>query len=250
MPKENNINKVDVAGLHVGAFDSTRRIVEYIYDNYISRTMSQVGSNAIAVNPEKVISSMEDKDVKRRLKKATILYPDGIGVVKVMERKCKQPVSRIPGCELWEALMVEAGKQHASVFLLGARNEVVKAAALKLSTLYNVNVVGALDGYFEDRDLVIEEIKNSKPAIVAVAMGSPAQEAFIEECLSRGLKSFFMGVGGTFDVFTGKAKRAPQFYLNMNIEWLHRLLTNPSRLRLWRQTKLIKFFYLYLRNKL
>ncbi|EBS5740003.1 lipopolysaccharide N-acetylmannosaminouronosyltransferase, partial [Salmonella enterica subsp. enterica serovar Eastbourne] len=100
----------------------------------------------------------------------------------------------------------------------------------------------------EQRDALFERIRDSGAKIVTVAMGSPKQEIFMRDCRKIHPDALYMGVGGTYDVFTGHVKRAPKVWQNMGLEWLYRLLSQPTRFR--RQLKLLKFLGYYYGNKL
>lgn len=205
---------------------------------------------AIAINPEKVICAQSDMTVRDALLSATLRFADGIGVVWALRSKGAKQAVRIPGCELWEALMKEAGRLKQPVFLVGARAEVLNQVRKKLADQFDVSVVGMQDGYYsvsQQNDL-IHRIKESGATLVTVAMGSPRQELFIECCRQAYPNAFYMGVGGTYDVFTGNVKRAPEWACKMNIEWLYRLVSNPSRLG--RQVVLLKYLMLLVFRKL
>jgi UDP-N-acetyl-D-mannosaminouronate:lipid I N-acetyl-D-mannosaminouronosyltransferase len=238
-----NIDVAEVSGLAVKLYPSMNSAVEDIMQNYIGKACS-----AVAINPEKVILSRENTEVKRVLENNEIRYADGIGVVKFLSYKTKNKVSRVPGCELWEQLMKEAGIRNIPVYLIGGKNETISHTVKKLKEIYSTPIVGYNDGYFSSEELLINDILNSKATIVTVALGSPKQEIFISKCREAGVKAFFMGVGGTYDVFTGNVKRAPKVFCNIGLEWFYRLISQPSRVV--RQGNLIKFFWLALTNKL
>ena len=84
--------------------------------------------------------------------------------------------------------------------------------------------------------------------VVIVALGSPKQEQFIQRCKEQHPEAFYMGVGGSFDVYVGNVKRAPNFWIKLNLEWFYRLISEPKRI--FRQYKLLKFLYLFLFNKI
>lgn len=207
-----------------------------------------IAGSAIAINPEKVIRSLQEAAIREAIMSASIRYADGIGVVKTLARKSGQDVSRIPGCELWEALMEKSGQFKLPVFLVGASEDVIRDAEHQLIKQYSVNICGCQNGYFDNEDEVIEKIVKSQPKIVSVALGSPRQELFIQKCRQLCPKTFFMGVGGTYDVYTNKVKRAPLFYRKLNLEWFYRLMSQPKRL--FRQTNLIKYLYLEVTRQL
>jgi len=204
--------------------------------------------NAIAINPEKIMAAFYEPELKLILQRSSINYADGIGVVKLLQKRNKTNLVRIPGCELWEVLMQRAGKNCIPVFLVGATEDVLEQTASKLSNEMMICIVGKQHGYFNDEKKVIENIINSKAKIVSVAMGSPKQEWFIEKCKSLHPECFYMGVGGTYNVYTGAVTRAPKFFRKLNIEWLYRFLLEPKRI--FRNTSLIKYIYLSLINKI
>lgn len=233
--------KID--GLNVLAFDSIEAGAEYIILNCMDSATS-----AIALNPEKVMKARESRQTRELLERADILYPDGIGIVKVLESKLNKSLARIPGCDLWEELMRDAAAHDIPVYLLGARDEILSATVTKLKTEYSTPIVGYHEGYYSSEDEIINEIRESRAKIISVALGSPKQEQFIFKCIDSGINAFFMGVGGTYDVYSGYVKRAPLIFRNMNLEWLYRLVTQPSRF--FRQLKLLKYIWLYTTKQL
>ncbi len=219
--------------------------------NHIISDNGQVTSgSAIAINPEKIVKSFNDPVVKDAIMSASIRYADGIGVVKTLARKTKQKVSRIPGCELWEAIMKKSGEHDISVYLIGATQKTIEDTKEKLKKEYNVNIIGIQNGYFDkfEEIILIDNIKNIQPQVVTVALGSPRQELFIKQCQAVSPKTFFMGVGGTYDVYTQKANRAPKIFRQLNLEWFYRLVSQPKRL--FRQTNLLKYLCLELTRRL
>lgn len=238
------MNSVNVGGIDVLAYKS----IDELIDTSILVPEGVKPGVAVAINPEKVMAANIDQQVMSTLQQATLRYPDGIGVSYVMSKRLKQPVARIPGCELWERLMLRSAENNVPVFLLGAKESVVLEARNKLLA-QGVNVVGYRNGYFSasEEQQVIEEIASSGAKLVSVALGSPRQELFIFECQKSCPYTFFVGVGGTYDVFTENVKRAPAAFRAVNLEWLYRLLSQPTRIL--RQSNLIKYFYYYLTKK-
>lgn len=234
---------VNVGGVDVMAFRDMQQLVEFI----VHEDGSVFAGSAIAINPEKVMKAQEDPAIRDMLNEAEIRYADGMGVVKAMQKKLGQPVQRVPGCETWEAIMYRAAAKQVPVFLVGAKPEVLAQTKSKLEAA-GVKVVGAQDGYFKDEDALIGQIQASGARIVTVAMGSPRQEKFIQKAKPLLPNTYFMGVGGTYDVFTGHVKRAPEIWCKLNLEWAYRLIDQPSRIK--RQWSLVEYLWLYLRGKL
>jgi UDP-N-acetyl-D-mannosaminouronate:lipid I N-acetyl-D-mannosaminouronosyltransferase len=238
-------NEVTVGDISVSSFKS----IEHLINSAILDGNSIKPGIGIAINPEKIMTAKNDISVKAILDKATLKYPDGIGVTYVMSKKLGEKVARIPGCELWENLMISSIPHKIPVFILGATGQVIHQTRDKLVAL-GVNVVGFHDGYFDKNNPedIINEIKNSGAKIISVGLGSPSQELFIFDCVKDVPNAFYMGVGGTYDVYTGSVKRAPWFFRKIHCEWLFRLLSNPTRMK--RQFNLVKYIQLYLTGKL
>lgn len=238
-------SKVNIGGVEVSSFDSIDSLIEQaiILDSGINPGV------AIAINPEKVIAARQNSSVMQIINQATLKYPDGAGVAYVMSKKLGRKVPRIPGCELWECLMRRSAETNVPVYLVGAGEEVISLTKDKLVSL-GVNIVGYQNGFFDHANpkSVIDKIANSGAKIVSVALGSPKQELFIFECQKLMPDTFFMGVGGTYDVFTNNVKRAPKIFRTLNLEWLYRLLSQPSRL--FRQGRLVEYISLYCTNRL
>ena len=196
----------------------------------------------VAINAEKMLTAEDNPEVRALIDAAEFKYADGISVVRSVRKKFPQAqVSRVAGADLWEALMARAGREGTPVFLIGGKPEVLAQTEAKLRAQWHVNIVGSQDGYFtpEQRHAVFERIHACGAQIVTVAMGSPKQEIFMRDCRSVHPDALYMGVGGTYDVFTGHVKRAPKIWQRMGLEWLYRLLSQPSRIT--RQLRLLRY---------
>ena len=122
----------------------------------------------------------------------------------------------------------ELGK---SIYLFGAKQEVIDDLVKIINVDYpNINVVGAKNGYEKDKDKIFEDILKKEPDIILVALGIPAQEKLIYKHLEEFDKGIFVGVGGSLDVLSGTKKRAPEFFIKHNIEWLYRICKEPKRI--------------------
>ena len=196
----------------------------------------------VAINAEKMLTAEDNPEVRDLINAAEFKYADGISVVRSVRKKFPQAqVSRVAGADLWEALMARAGQEGTPVFLVGGKPEVLAQTEAKLRAQWRVDIVGSQDGYFtpEQRQALFERIHASGAQIVTVAMGSPKQEIFMRDCRKIHPEALYMGVGGTYDVFTGHVKRAPKLWQNLGLEWLYRLLSQPSRIT--RQLRLLRY---------
>lgn len=197
----------------------------------------------VAVNPEKIIRAQNDPALMQFLREASLLIPDGIGVVIAARLFGLGNIERVPGSELMPEICEIAERTGHPIFLLGAAPDVNASVASVLSTRYpRLKIAGRHDGYFSNSeiDTILQMINNSGARVLFLALGSPKQEFWMQECLSRlpGIR-VCQGVGGTFDVIAGRVKRAPPLFLKLHLEWLYRLLSQPKRLL--RQTALPRF---------
>ncbi|WP_241199885.1 lipopolysaccharide N-acetylmannosaminouronosyltransferase [Erwinia billingiae] len=205
----------------------------------------------VAINAEKVLTAESQPAIRQLIDEAEFKYADGISIVRSVRKKYPQAeVSRIAGADLWEGLMERAGREGTPVFLIGGKPQVLAQTEDKLRRQWNVNIVGSQDGYFApaDREALFARIAASGAKIVTVAMGSPRQEILMRDCKAVWPEALYMGVGGTYDVFTGHVKRAPKIWQKMGLEWLYRLIMQPSRLR--RQLRLLKYLNYHWRGDL
>ena len=205
----------------------------------------------VAINAEKMLTLEDNAEVRALINDAEFKYADGISVVRSVRKKYPNAdVSRVAGADLWEALMARAGAEGTPVFLIGGKPEVMAETAQKLRQQWNVNLVGTQDGYFtaEQRPALFARIRDSGAKIVTVAMGSPKQEILMRDCRQVYPGALYMGVGGTYDVFTGQVKRAPKVWQNLGLEWLYRLLSQPSRIT--RQLRLLRYLRWHYTNNL
>lgn len=191
----------------------------------------------VALNAEKLL--------KKDNRLATIInenigYPDGIGAVLALRRKGFK-ATKIAGAEFWLDI-INKYKDSRSFYLIGASKEVIAQTVSKLvRENEGINVVGFRDGFLNEHDKqdLIMDLTIKRPDIVFVAQGSPRQEFLMEE-LQKHHKAIYMGLGGSFDVYTGTKKRAPGTYQKLGLEWFYRLLNEPTRIS--RQASLFKFF--------
>ncbi|CAH0534280.1 UDP-N-acetyl-D-mannosaminuronic acid transferase [Vibrio stylophorae] len=235
-------DKVKLADIEVSCFSSMEEVIDEIMEQHL-----EDASIAVAINPEKILKSLDCEMTRKAIDLANIRYLDGYGALKLASFKIRKKLSRIPGCELWEALMMASVDRKIPVFVLGAKTETLTKTVNKLIES-GVNVAGSHDGYFDDEDSLIEQIKISQAKILTVALGSPKQELFMAKCKARGVTSFMMGVGGTYDVYTGRVRRAPKIWCRANLEWLYRLLQQPTRFM--RQLRLLNFIRLAVLKKI
>ena len=192
----------------------------------------------VAINAEKILHATdESRDIINR----NLGYPDGIGAIWALKKKGIKEVVKIPGCELWLNIIKKHYKAK-SFYLVGGKQAVIENTVIKLKAQFEgIHICNFRNGYIktETEELaLIEDIKKHKPDIVYVAMGSPKQEKLMER-IQKSHDAVYQGLGGSFDVYIGAVKRAPEWWVKNNMEWTYRLLSQPSRIK--RQIHLVRF---------
>ena len=202
----------------------------------------------VAINAEKILHAAEQtKGIINR----NIGYCDGVGAVMAVRKHRVKNAVKLSGCELWLKIIEKLYPMGKTFYLVGSKPEVIKKTVEGLKSQFpGINIIGYRDGYLkdeEDRDALIEDIANKKPDVVFVTMGSPKQELLMEEMWQHH-PAIYQGLGGSFDVYTGNAERAPKWWLDHNLEFTYRLVKQPSRIK--RQIFLIKFLALLANGKI
>jgi N-acetylglucosaminyldiphosphoundecaprenol N-acetyl-beta-D-mannosaminyltransferase len=191
--------------------------------------------HVVTLNPEMLMAGDADPDFGEILKTADVVLPDGAGIVWALRRK-GYAVKRIPGIEFAENLLEDAARTGQPVALIGASPEVNQAAqSALLNRFTGLKIAYAHHGFFEsetEHALVARQCANTQPRYVFVALGVPRQEQWIRQYRSWFQQpTVFVGVGGSFDIWSGLKKRAPAVFRQLHLEWLYRISSEPWRIR-------------------
>lgn len=208
-------------------------------------------AHIITLNAEIAYQAYSDTDLQDLINRAQIVTPDGIGIVWGARQLGVNVPERVTGIDLMEQLCQRAARQGWNIYLLGAAPGVAQAAALKLQQKYpGLIIAGIQHGYFDDAqtEQVVADIARSKPDILFIGLGAPRQEWWIDQHKERLKVPVLIGVGGSLDVISGQKQRAPQWMINYNLEWLYRLMAEPSRYK--RQLVLPRFAWLITKTRL
>jgi len=178
------------------------------------------------VNPEFLVEAEKNINFRKLLNKTQLNICDGMGIKILSKLLYKKNITRITGVEVAEIICCLAAKEEQSVFFLGGIDVAEHAAQIMKKKYPGLKIAGTLNGNIE----TFEEVKKAHPDIILVAFGSPKQEFWIEENAHK-ISSLRLGVGvgGTFDFWTGKAKRAPKWMQIIGLEWLYRLIKEPFK---------------------
>ncbi|PKM42109.1 MAG: glycosyltransferase [Firmicutes bacterium HGW-Firmicutes-8] len=202
----------------------------------------------VTANPEIIMLAREDASFRACLDEAQTVVADGIGII-IASRLLGTPLKqRVAGIDLVTALFEQAAKKKYRFYFVGAKPGVAERAAANIKDSYpGIEIVGIQHGYFQEDAAIIEDIAQKKPDILLVALGMGKQEKWIKKRIQKIGVPVSIGVGGSFDVFAGEARRAPVWMQKAGLEWLYRLLKQPSRIG--RMMKLPVFLLAVLASK-
>ncbi|MCD5407253.1 MAG: WecB/TagA/CpsF family glycosyltransferase [Desulfotomaculum sp.] len=236
--------RVELLGAYIDALnmdETVERVAGFVQSGRLHRV--------ITLNPEYLYQAQSRQKLLALTNSADLVTPDGTGIVW----GCKmagQPVDeRVTGIDLMLYLCARGNYLGWRVFLLGAAPGVAQQAAEKLKQQYpGLVIAGTHHGYFtgNESERIVEEIRKSNSQLLFVALGAPKQEQWIAQHQSRTGVPVAVGVGGSFDVISGRAQRAPEWVQRLKVEWLYRLAKDPARWK--RQLVLPKFAWLVLKR--
>lgn len=188
----------------------------------------------VVLNAGKVVLMHDDEDVRRIVAECGMVNADGQSVVWAGRALGVPFPERVTGIDLMEALLGEAAVRGWAVYFLGAKPHVLQRFVDVVRLRYpDIRIAGYRDGYDVDDLAAAADIAASGARVLFVAMPSPRKEQFLSQQGQRLGPLFAMGVGGSFDVWAGEARRAPVWMQRSGLEWLYRLVQEPSRM--WRR---------------
>ena len=204
-------------------------------DSAVNFLVSAINNGAFASvytpNSEIILHAYKTPDDCDVLNRGSLVTADGIGVVyasKILKRPLPE---RVSGFDLANKLLERVAPEGKTLYLFGGKPGVAARAAEKICELYpGIKIVGISDGYFDEEKEkeIIKDINEKSPDILFVCLGFPKQECWIDAHSDISAR-VAMGIGGSLDVFAGEVKRAPLFYQKAGLEWLYRLIKQPSR---------------------
>ena len=212
---------VKIQNINIDTFSKSEAL------NWALKSHGQV----VTLNPEMIMYSRKNSNFRDILNKSELVIPDGIGV-EIGLKILGYNVKRIAGIEFSHNLIEKFNEQNLSVALLGAKQEVIELVIQNLKKEFpTLNIVYVQNGYFTNEESVKEGLIQSGAKLVLVALGSPKQEIFINSLKSKMSETLFIGVGGSFDVWSGLVERAPEIWQKLGLEWLYRTVKEPKRFK-------------------
>ena len=228
-------DRIDILGV---GFDSLTM------DEAVERGMALMaekkGAYVVTPNPEIVMLARSDAALLSAIDSAAMVLPDGVGVVKGARILGTPLKEKVPGIDFAQGLFAKMAEGGKTLFLLGAKPGVAEAAAETLKARFpGLALCGTNDGYFQDDAPVVEKINAASPDLLLVCLGAPKQELWMQANAPKLRCGLMAGLGGSLDVFAGITERAPELWQKLGLEWLYRLLKEPSRAK--RMSNLPKF---------
>ena len=218
-----NDNRIQLNGIKVHPFPSDSSLLEYVEEHK---------GILVAINAEKILHANEQ-------------------IQDIVNRNIGYCAAKTAGCELWLKIIAALYQKEKTFYLVGSKQPVIEKTISRLKEDFpGIQITGYRNGYIQtetEQEELIEDIKTKQPDVIFVAMGSPKQELLMEK-MYQAHPAIYQGLGGSFDVYTGNVKRAPEWWIKHNLEFAYRLLKQPSRIK--RQIHLIKFLILVKTGKI
>ncbi|CAK4835251.1 unnamed protein product [Aphanomyces euteiches] len=223
-----------------------QQTVESLVQAIEQRQITQV----ITANPIMIMTALEQPKYMAMMQRAELIVPDGAGLVWAASYVGKPVAEKVAGIDLMHELLALGEVRGWRIFLLGTSPDIIQVTAGKLRERYpKLQLVGVRDGYFQENEdeSVIRQIRETAPDILLVGRSADKQEPWIDRYKEQLGVPVVMGIGGSFDVLSGKLKRAPKLFIRLRLEWFYRLLQEPWRYK--RMLLLPKFVVKVIRDK-
>lgn len=218
--------KINVLGVQVDTFDMNEAS-DFLTDAVEKSEYCPV----YTPNSEIILHAYKNPEYAELINRGGLVTPDGIGVVYASKILGAPLRERVGGFDLANKLLEKCAPKGRTLYLFGGKPGVAERAKEKIEKLYHgIKVVGCADGYFDEEKEknIINDINEKSPDILFVCLGFPKQEKWADAHRDLAAR-VVMCIGGSLDVFAGEVKRAPEFFIKLGLEWLYRLLCQPSR---------------------
>jgi N-acetylglucosaminyldiphosphoundecaprenol N-acetyl-beta-D-mannosaminyltransferase len=226
-----SLNDAGVVNIQGTGFDNLTR------PQAIVKVMNMIRDGGVhhilLLDPYKVQRIKSNTDLKLISSKADMHLASGGGLVWA-SRRLKSPLKeRIPALSFIMDLVRIAEIKEFSIFLVGARPEIVEKAFANIKKSFpKIRIVGRHGGYFnQDREIsVIEAMRKSEADIIFVGLGFPKESKWIYKIKNQFTNTVFIDMGGNIDIISSEIKKAPAFFMERGLEWFYRIITKPWRI--------------------
>lgn len=222
------MERIDVLGVkfdNVNMQEAVEKCKEFVE--------SDTSNLIVTPNPEIVMVAKDNDEFKNIINNASLVIPDGIGIVKGAAILGTPLKERVAGYDLICNLLELYKDGSHTFYFWGSKPGIAEIAKKNMEEKYpNIKILGTDNGYFDEakKAEIVQRIRELKPDILLVGIGAIKQENTINELLSEKIFKIGIGCGGSIDVLSGTVKRAPKLFIKLHIEWAWRLIKQPSRL--------------------
>ena len=223
--------RLEILGIgvdRVTAAEALQRVADFIVEGRANGFTHQI----VTANAEIIYQASKDEKMAQVINHAQMVTADGSGVVWASKQLGNPLAERVTGIDLVNDICAASAKYGWKLYILGSAPGVADTAAENIRAKYpGCNIVGTHHGYFDaaQEQNILAELRELKPDVLFVALGAPKQEYWIADHIQQLGIPVAMGIGGSMDVLSGNVKRAPQWMQKLSLEWLYRLLIQPSR---------------------
>lgn len=213
-------------------------------------TKSNSSNIIISLNTLSFLKAVKDDEFKGIIRNSALIIPDGMGII-LASKILNAPIrNRITGIQLLEQACSLSQKYKYKIYLLGSKQKIIEKAYTNIRLKYPIaKIAGYRNGYFSEKEgkEIAREISSLKPHFLFVGLGQPKQEKWIFDNIDVLNIPFCAGIGGSFDVISGKLKRAPEWIQKSGLEWLYRTIQQPKKIK--DTIKLPLFLFYVLKEK-
>jgi N-acetylglucosaminyldiphosphoundecaprenol N-acetyl-beta-D-mannosaminyltransferase len=203
----------------------------------VDRALAGAGGYVCLCNVHLFVVARHDGEVRQALANATLAFPDGWPIAWLQRRLGHRSATRVAGPDLMARTIANGRSAGLRHFLLGSSEDVLRRLEGNLGRRFpGVEISGRLSlpffesGEFSGMEPAIADVRRASPHIVWLALGCPKQELWMLRYAQELAPSLVAGVGAAFDFHAGTKRRAPAWVQRAGLEWLHRLLSEPTRL--------------------
>ncbi|MBQ5702173.1 MAG: WecB/TagA/CpsF family glycosyltransferase [Peptococcaceae bacterium] len=221
--------RLEILGIGIDKVNSQQaldKIAEFI--------ASGKSNQIVTANAEIIYQASKNEKMRNVINNAQMVTADGSGVVWASRQLGEPLEQRVTGIDLVNSICERSAKDKWKIYILGSAPGVAATAAMNIRDKFQgCNIIGTHHGYFNAKEekQILAELEQLKPDVLFVALGAPKQEYWIADHLADLGIPVGMGIGGSMDVLSGNVKRAPKWMQKMSLEWLYRLLIQPTRFK-------------------
>lgn len=233
-PLNDSVREYGLLGVSCTAYPGHAAAVAHV------KTLIERGTRGytVAINAEKIVRSQDDPVFRRLVENAALRVPDGAGAVLALRLLCRVRSAKVDFPKAVLEAVAGLG-ERARMAVIGATEESHQGAIAEIRRRYpGIRIVMNRSGFVAEGEL-LRELQDTRPQVCLVAMGTPKQEQFAMRAVEAGVPCLFVGCGGALDILSGHAVRAPGWMVDNYLEWLYRLMQQPSR---WRRQSVLPVF--------